>query len=401
MGSEENGEKNCRRKMQVNTDAPLAQRLEWFLPMMNIVKATRDYEKWLAGYLHLLPGDLRRKHQFMAQDLFPFFRATFYRWMQLWPKLCVDAARAPKVLAVGDLHVENFGTWRDVEGRLVWGINDFDEVFELPYTIDLVRLAASAHLAIRDASLAIAARDACDAILAGYKKSLEVGGQPLVLAEEHVWLRHMVTGVLRDPVQFWNKLASLPTVRGRVPKSARRAIERMMPERGLDYRIAHRAAGLGSLGRERYVGIAACHGAQVVREAKALAPSACVFASDGKVSERIRYQQALNTAVRDIDPFVQLRGSWIVRRLAPDCSRVELASMPKERDETKLLRAMGFETANVHLGTPRAAKAILRDLAKRPEHWLHEAASAMVKATSADWREWRASVRPRAAKAVK
>jgi len=287
--------------------------------------------------------------------------------------------------------MENFGTWRDIEGRLVWGINDFDEAFELPYTIDLVRLAASAHIAIRESRLAIAAKDACDAILAGYKKSLQMGGVPYVLAEEHDWLRHMVTGVLRDPTRFWEKLNSLPNVRGRVPKSARRAIERMMPEQGLDYRIVHRVAGLGSLGRERYVGIAACRGARVAREAKALAPSACVWASTEKVSERLRYQEALDHSVRDVDPFVRLRGTWIVRRLAPDCSRVELSSMPAERDESRLLRAMGFETANVHLGTPRAAKAILRDLDKRPADWLHEAATAMVKATTADWREWRAA----------
>jgi uncharacterized protein (DUF2252 family) len=370
---------------------------------MNIVKATRAYETWLAGYIRLLPADLRRKHQAMAEDVFPFLRATFYRWMQLWPKVCPDAARAPRVLAVGDLHVENFGTWRDVEGRLVWGINDFDEVYELPYTIDLVRLAASAHIAIRESRLAIAAKDACSAILAGYEKSLKMGGDPIVLAEEHEWLRHLMTGVERDPVQFWRRLDSLPTLKGRVPKSARRAIERMMPEPGLEYRIVHRMAGLGSLGRERYVAIATCRGGQVAREAKALAPSACVFALGGKVSERIRYQQALDRSVRDIDPFVRLRGSWIVRRLAPYCSRVELTSMPKERDESKLLRSMGFETANVHLGTPGAAKAILRDLGKRSSEWLHEAATAMVKATTADWREWRAANRPksRRGKAVK
>jgi len=336
----------------------------------------------------------------MAGDVFPFLRATFYRWMQLWPTVCADEAGAPRVLAVGDLHVENFGTWRDIEGRLVWGINDFDEVFELPYTIDLVRLAASAHIAIRESRLAIAAKDACVAILTGYKRSLETGGVPYVLAEEHEWLRKMVTGVLRDPEPFWKKLDSLPNVRGRVPKSARRAIERLMPEPQLDYRIVHRIAGLGSLGRERYVGIAICRGARVAREAKALAPSACVWASAGKVSERIRYQEALDRSVRDIDPFVRLRGSWIVRRLAPDCSRVELASMPSERDESRLLRAMGFETANVHLGTPRAAKAILRDLAKRPADWLHKAATAMVKATTADWREWRATARGKPAKTV-
>jgi hypothetical protein len=366
--------------------------------MMGIAKATLAYETWLAKHIRLLPADLARKHQAMAEDMFPFLRATFYRWMQLWPKVCADEASAPRVLAVGDLHVENFGTWRDVEGRLVWGINDFDEVYELPYTIDLVRLAASAHIAIRELRLEIASKDACEAILTGYKKSLEVGGVPYVLAEEHDWLRHMVTGILRDPPQYWLKLDSLPTFKGRVPKSARRAIERLLPEPGLEYRIVHRIAGLGSLGRERYVGLAICRGARVAREAKALAPSACVWAASGKASERIRYQQALDESVRDVDPFVHLRGSWIVRRLAPDCSRVELTSMPKERDESKLLRAMGFETANVHLGTPRARKLILRDLAKRPADWLHIAATAMVKATTSDWREWRAGTRrkPRA-----
>ena len=367
---------------------------------MGIAKATSAYETWLGRRIRLLPADLRRKHQAMAQDVFPFLRATFYRWMELWPKACADEVRAPRVLAVGDLHVENFGTWRDVEGRLVWGINDFDEVYELPYTIDLVRLAASAHIAIRESRLAIAAKDACVAILAGYKKSLEIGGVPFVLADEHDWLRHMVTGILRDPVQYWQKLDSLPTYKGRIPKSARRAIERLMPEPGLDYRIVHRVAGLGSLGRERYVAIANCRGGRVAREAKALAPSACVWAAVGKASERIRYQEALDRSVRDLDPFVRLRGSWIVRRLAPDCSRVELASMPKERDESKLLRAMGFETGNVHLGTPRAAKAILRDLGKRPADWLHEAATAMVKATTADWREWRALARRKPGKTV-
>jgi Uncharacterized protein conserved in bacteria (DUF2252) len=367
---------------------------------MKIVKATRGYETWLAKHLTIIPSDLKRKHQAMSEDVFPFLRATFYRWMQLWPKVCAGEARAPHVLAVGDLHVENFGTWRDIEGRLVWGINDFDEVYDLPYTIDLVRLAASAHIAIRESRLKIAAKDACEAILAGYQKGLETGGLPYVLAEEHAWLRHTVTGVLRDPTQYWKKLDSLPTWKGPVPKGARRAIERFFPEPGLEYRIVHRIAGLGSLGRERYVAIANCRGARIAREAKALAPSACVWTAGGRVSERIQYQVILDHAVRAVDPFVHLGGRWIVRRLAPDCSRVELSSMPKERDETRLLHAMGFETANVHLGTRRAAKLILPDLIKRSTDWLHEAATAMVKATTADWREWRGNTRSkRAAKA--
>jgi hypothetical protein len=356
---------------------------------MKIAKATRSYEAWLGKRITLLPPDLERKHAAMAQDVFPFLRATFYRWMQLWPVVCPREHRAPRVLAVGDLHVENFGTWRDVEGRLVWGINDFDEAYDLPYTVDLVRLAASAHIAIREARLKIGPEDACDAILTGYRKGIESGGRPLVLAEDHPWLRSMVTGVLRDPVQYWKKLGSLPTWNGPIPKSASKAIERMLPERGLEYRIVHRIAGLGSLGRERYVAIAIYRGGRIAREAKALAPSACVWASVENSSTRICYQKILDGAVRAPDPFVHLKGRWIVRRLAPYCSRVELSLMPKERDESKLLHAMGFETANVHLGTPRATRAIVRDISTRPRNWLHQAAAGMVKATTEDWSEWR------------
>jgi len=178
--------------------------------------------------------------------------------------------------------------------------------------------------------------------------------------------------------------------RGRIPKSARRALERLLPHPDLKCRVAHRIAGLGSLGRERYVTVALFEGARIAREAKALAPSACVWAAAGKASERILYQQIVDRAVRAVDPCVRLKGRWIVRRLAPDCSRVELTAMPRERDESKLLRAMGFETANVHLGTPRQTKAILQDLKQRPAHWLHNAAGNMVKAITRDWREWRA-----------
>src|SRR6058998_3000919 len=104
----------------------------------------------------------------MREDLFPFLRATYYRWAQLWPEVCADLASAPEVLSVGDLHVENFGTWRDAEGRLVWGVNDFDEACPLPYTNDLVRLATSAWLAIEADDLALGRGAACRVILEGY-----------------------------------------------------------------------------------------------------------------------------------------------------------------------------------------------------------------------------------------
>jgi len=356
---------------------------------MRIKKATKKYQAWLSKHLKLLEADVELKHAHMAEDPFPFLRATFYRWAQIWPEVCPDLAKAPSVLAVGDLHVENFGTWRDIEGRLIWGINDFDEAYSMAYANDLVRLAVSAHLAIAANHLVVRAEDACVAILEGYREGLAAGGQPFVLEENHQWLREVATNELRDPVQFWKKMDALPTLKSAIPKSARQGLEALMPERGLPYRLAHRVAGLGSLGRERYVALAEWRGGKVAREAKALAPSACVWAKGGKGAQRILYEAIITSAARVTDPFVHLRGRWIVRRLAPHCSRIELAALPKKRDEERLLRAMGFETANVHQGSKGALKAVRRDLGKRPPNWLHEAVKGMATVVMEDWEEWR------------
>src|SRR6202171_478209 len=143
---------------------------------MDIREATSSYETWMAQHIPLVRSDLRVKHTRMAGSAFAFLRGTFYRWMQLWPNVCAKIIDAPVVAAVGDLHLENFGTWRDVEGRLVWGVNDVDEACRLPYTNDLVRLATSANLAIRERHLALQPRETCEAILDGYRAGLERGG---------------------------------------------------------------------------------------------------------------------------------------------------------------------------------------------------------------------------------
>src|SRR5437764_13148794 len=154
---------------------------------MKITKATQAYEAWLGRHLRLLKDDLEFKHQQMRTGPFPFLRATYYRWAQTWAGICQPAAKGPEVLAVGDLHVENFGTWRDIEGRLIWGINDFDEAWRLPYTNDVIRLASSALLA----QLSCEPKEGIEAILQGYRACLEAGGKPFTLAEHHHALRQM------------------------------------------------------------------------------------------------------------------------------------------------------------------------------------------------------------------
>jgi hypothetical protein len=355
---------------------------------MNIVKATRNFEDWLAHHTDVVKQDLRLKHLDMKAGVFPFLRATFYRWAQIWPDVCPDLAKGPPVLAVGDLHVENFGTWRDVEGRLIWGVNDFDEAHPLAYANDLVRLAVSVHLASETGHLPLKHNDICDSILAGYHEGIRSGGLPFVLGEKHEWLRQIAESVLRDPVHFWAKMDALPTAKGDVPISAVDALEHLMPARDLSYRLARRVAGLGSLGHARYVAIADWKGGRIAREAKALVSSACYWAKHHKGPPEILYQAIISRAVRCMDPFVQLRGRWIVRRLSPHCSRIELASLQAPGKELRLLRAMGWETANIHLGTTGARKRILTHMQKQKARWLHRAAEEMVTAVRADWKKW-------------
>ncbi len=356
-----------------------------------IADSTRSFERWLRGHTRLRQHELDYKHEIMAADAFSFLRATFYRWAQLAPQALPELADAARVLAVGDLHVENYGTWRDAEGRLVWGVTDFDEAYRMPYTFDLVRLATSAGLAASEGQMNIDLKQACAAILAGYKASLRAGGTPMVLAENDRWLRKMATARLRDPVTFWARMQALPTARGSLPANLKALLVRRLPDGAGTVRFVRRRSGLGSLGRERLVAVAGWHGSAVAHEAKALAPSAWEWAHRDHAAGRIFYLDLAASAVRCPDPLTEVREGWLVRRLSPDCSRLELATLPKPRDEGLLLRAMGWEAGNIHLGTRGAGKAILADLKRRRSAWLREAATKMGRLVRADLKEWRAA----------
>jgi hypothetical protein len=101
-------------------------------------------------------------------------------------------------------------------------------------------------------------------------------------------------------------------------------------------------------------------------------------------------REIIERAVRCPDPFHHVEAEWIIRRLAPRCSPIELSQLPNKISQADLLEAMGSEIANIHLGTHRVSKAILADLKKRKSGWMEAAAREMSKALENDWKEWRA-----------
>jgi hypothetical protein len=365
--------------------------------MQNMIQATADYEAWLSGCVKLYKPDLDYKHRLMASEAesFPFFRGTYYRWAQHWQHTAADVRAAPIVPSVGDLHIENFGTWRDAEGRLIWGVNDLDEADYLPYTHDLARLAASVWFVRRQLGLTIKLSETCHLLLRGYRTNLQQGGSPFVLEEKHPELRTLALNADRDPAKFWAKLTKLLIgSEAELPASAKQALLLDLPDPALKPQFRFRPQiGMGSLGKPRYVALVEWAGGWIAREAKATTPPATQWLAGSQVAAVKLSEILANRSVRCADPFYRPAVDWITRRLAPRCSRIDLVQLTHAQEIALLLQAMGGETANMHLADRSAAALVLADLDKRGESWLEGVAHELAKQIECDWHEWQESYR--------
>ncbi|MEJ7831819.1 MAG: DUF2252 domain-containing protein [Nocardioides sp.] len=94
------------------------------------------------------PIAFRGKYRTMSADPHAFYRGTaclFYADLIKADDPFADE-RSGRIWVHGDLHVENFGTYLNSDGRLVFDINDFDEAYVGRFTWDLQRFAASLAL---------------------------------------------------------------------------------------------------------------------------------------------------------------------------------------------------------------------------------------------------------------
>jgi hypothetical protein len=124
----------------------------------------------------------------------------------------------------------------------------------------------------------------------------------MVLAEEETHLQKRGIAALKAPKDFWKKLNRRPAIKVRLPRDARSALDRTLPERGLVYLVVRREAGLGSLDQHRFVGIAECNGGFIAREAKRLVPAANAWLRAKVLHSQSYYERALASAIRSRDP---------------------------------------------------------------------------------------------------
>lgn len=358
---------------------------------MKFQESMATYEDWLGRQLagELVEEDLKKKHKHMKDSAFVFLRATYWRWAELIPSACPELMNAPSVLGVGDIHVENYGTWRDEDGRLVWGVNDFDEAAEMPYVLDLVRLVASIYLGRVDQHLDL--RSICASVLQGYRAGLTAPA-PFVLDRQFGDMRQMLIPTEPERDHFWKKLETGgqdPAVPPRIPPPRFvEALSNAFPSSSTIVATRPRSAGTGSLGRPRWVATALWKGGPVVREAKAIVPSAWLrnFPDKDRV---IEVSRLAGGEYRAADPWYALtQKNVLVRRLSPNSRKLEIETLADLLFKSSMLIAMGKELANVHLGTGAFAAAVNDDIQSRNKDWLFLAAERAVEFTNDEYSAW-------------
>ena len=365
--------------------------------MEDIHRATRRYEEWLGG-LH--PARARRPARQaprMGEGPFFFMRATFYRWCQLWRararKELGDAARGgARSAAVGDLHLENFGTWRDSDGRLIWGINDFDETTTAP--LDAGSGAPRGQRAPGD--LRRPHRRAAARRLRRDPRGLprrRRGGRAAVRARGDARLA---------PARRHGRAAPPDDVLGENERAAHRARRRSRgggrhhrrDAGGAICRSASPAAwpGLGSLGRPRFVGIADWHGG--ARRARGEGDRAVGLGLGDAArppTERDRYTRSSPApSASPIRPFRSSAAGWCgasrpTARASSSaiCRRAATRSGCSSRWGSRPRTSTSGRRASARSCASRSPPAAGAGCTRPPRSWPDE----MVR----EWKEWRAA----------
>jgi len=340
-----------------------------------------EYEDWLRAHCRVVKADLKEKHRKMRKNAFAFLRGTYFRWARTIESVCPELAKAPVVACVGDIHVENFGTWRDADGRLVWGVNDYDEAAFMPWAFDLVRLATSACLS---APARADVAHVVTVVLDGYRAGL--ADPRAALLDQHAgWLRKFAEPSGRTGIEFWRAVDASPPADP--PRTVRAALARSLPDDATRVRFASQTKGGGSLGRPRFLAIAEWNGGRVVREAKAYVPSAWIWAHGKKEPREPWFVDLARGSFRSPDPFSCARAGFVIRRVAPDARKIELADVAGRAPSDRFLASMGADLAAVHAADPRSP-TIFDDLHARSGPWLLQAVKAAVQHTEQDYAAW-------------
>ena len=245
------------------------------------------------------PERLALKFLAMRASVFAFFRGTAHLFWEDWPTGQTPLDDAPRAWVCGDLHLENFGSYRGDNRLAYFDLNDFDDAALAPATWELARFLTSVHLGTATLGLSSGdATDLCTAFLSAYAGALADGKARWV---ERSTAKGMVRDLLsrvkrRTEVELLDLRTERRDGRRRLKVDGRHALKLSADDRTqvakhlrafgkemgearffsvLD--VARRIAGTGSLGLRRFVVLVRGHGSpdgNILLDVKEAAPSA-------------------------------------------------------------------------------------------------------------------------------
>jgi len=326
------------------------------------------------------PERLTMKLAAIAADPFAFFRGTNHLYAASIENES-GLLDAPCTYVCGDLHVENFGTFKGDNGLVYFDLNDFDDAMVAPLTVDVIRMLSSVLVAGDSMGLSEAdARTACAQMLSVYTTMLRAG-KPRWL--ERATASGLVATLLRQVKR--RKRGALLNARTEMRGGRRRVkfdshalrADKAQRERAAEilaiysrqehhgHRFiaedaARRVAGVGSLGLERYVVLA--HEREIpanqrLIDIKRAAPSAWVgmrsrgqprWGSDAqRVAATQQIMQAASPAL--LSHVTMDKASYLVKSLQPTTDRVNLAHCRDKAALQEVFSTMARAAASAHL----------------------------------------------------
>lgn len=376
------------------------------------------------------PDRLTLKYRAMRADAFAFLRGTCHLFYQDWP---ADSSLndAPFAWVCGDLHLENFGSFKGDNRLTYFDINDFDEAALAPATWELARFLTSVLVGAKtlevNRSEAIAL---CHCFLDRYTAALQDGkARWLERATAKGMVKDLLSGLKkRRRPEFLDRRTQCQHGKRRLRLDNKRAL----PVAEADYQkvvrfmadfaesqpnpeffkvidVARRIAGIGSLGIERYVILVEGTGSPAgnylldlkYEPGSALAPYLTLPQPEwGTEAQRVvsvqRQVQAISPAFLSA---VQIGDrSYVMRELLPDSDRLHLELWDgKLRRLEKVMDAMGNVMAWGHLRSGGRQGSSIADewmAFSARNDWrgpLLEYADGYARQTVTDWNEFRES----------
>ena len=301
---------------------------------------------------------LAMKYAKMRASPYVFLRGSCHLF---YDRLRVDLlpADAPNAWICGDLHLENFGSYKGDNQQVCFDINDFDESTLAPVSWDLVRLLTSVFAAA--ASLRITEKQAillCDEFMSAYGAALASGKAAWVDRDNADGLVKSLLDSLRSRSreEHLDKYTKLDKKRRVIRCDGERSLKASSKETARAVElvetyaasqkekkffdvidVAHRIAGAGSLGVDRYIVLVKGKGSpdeNYLLDVKQSLPSSLAkhisisqpdwpSQADRVVTLQNR-MQATSTAFLDAVTTAKGKRSYVVRALQPSADRVAL-----------------------------------------------------------------------------